>query len=107
MPNVKWPQTNLKSSRRDSVKIARRFNTGIELQCASSPAGTAEHARPFLPSLRDSVHFAAQPGVETPGYCRSPLRGGGIAQINNFLIAGAVGFDYNNQLNKTKNILWH
>ena len=65
-------QTNL--SRRDSLKIARRFNAGIGLDGASSPAGTAENARPFLPSLRDSVNIASQPGVETPGYCRSSLR---------------------------------
>ena len=65
-------QTNL--SRRDSMKIARRFNAGIGLDCASSPGGTAENARPFLPSLRDSVPIASQPGVETPGYCRSSRR---------------------------------
>ena len=68
---MKLAQTTL--SRRDSVKIARRFNAGNGLDCASSPAGTAENARPFLPSLRDSVHFASQPGVEPPGYCRSSL----------------------------------
>jgi hypothetical protein len=65
-------QTNL--SRRDSLKTARRFNAGIGLDCASSPGGTAENARPFRPSLRDSVPIASQPGVETPGYCRSSLR---------------------------------
>jgi hypothetical protein len=46
-------QTNL--SRRDSLKIARRFNAGIGLDCASSPVGTAETARPFRPSLRDKT----------------------------------------------------
>jgi hypothetical protein len=46
-------QTNL--SRRDSLKIARRFNAGIGLDCASSPGGTAENARPFRPSLRDKI----------------------------------------------------
>lgn len=61
-------------SRRDSLKIARRFNAGNGSVCASSPAGTAEPARSFRSSLRDSNHFAAQPGVETPGYCRSSLR---------------------------------
>ena len=75
-------QTDL--SQRDSMKIARRFNAGIGLDCASSPVGTAENARLFLPSLpsrlrfdatsRDSVPIASQPGVETPGYCRSSLR---------------------------------
>ena len=42
-------------SRRDSLKIARRFNAGIGLDCASSPVGTAENARPFRPSLRDKI----------------------------------------------------
>jgi hypothetical protein len=65
-------QTNL--SRRDSLKTARRFNAGIGLDGASSPGGTAENARPFRPSLRDPVLIASQPGVETPGYCRSSLR---------------------------------
>jgi len=46
-------QTNL--SRRDSLKIARRFNAGIGLDGASSPGGTAENARPFRPSLRDKI----------------------------------------------------
>jgi hypothetical protein len=86
-------QTNL--SRRDSMKIARRFNAGIGLDCASSPGGTAENARQFLPSLRDSVHITSQPGVETPGYCRSSLRDKIPAQMKtNFPIAGAAGVDY-------------
>jgi hypothetical protein len=46
-------QTNL--SRRDSLKIARRFNAGIGLDGASSPGGTVETARPFRPSLRDKT----------------------------------------------------
>jgi hypothetical protein len=38
-----------------------------------------EDARPTTlrqvrPSLRDLNHFATQPGVETPGYCRPSLR---------------------------------
>src|ERR1019366_2524334 len=41
-------------ARRDSLKIARRFNAGNGLACASSPAGTAEPVRPFRSSLRDS-----------------------------------------------------
>jgi len=65
-------RTNL--SRRDSLKTARRFNAGIGLDCASSPVGTVENARQFLPSLWDSVPIASQPGVETPGYCRSSRR---------------------------------
>jgi hypothetical protein len=69
---MKLAQTTL--SRRDSQKIARRFNAGNGLACASSPAGTAEPARPFRPSLRDSIHFASPPDVETPGYCRSSMR---------------------------------
>ena len=69
---MKMAQTNL--SRRDSVKIARRFNAGIGLDCELSPVGTAENARPFRPSLRDSIHITSEPGVETPGYCRSSLR---------------------------------
>ena len=109
---MKLAQTTL--SRRDSLKIARRFNAGNGLDCASSPAGTAEPARSFgvgsiaklvgraspraavrqtvlaaredarptefsrcrsfRSSLRDLNHFASQPGVETPGYCRSSLR---------------------------------
>ena len=80
---MKLAQTNLPSSRRDSLKIARRFNAGIRLVCASSPAGTAEPARQFRPSLpsplrfdatsRDLNRFAAQPGVKTPGYCHPSL----------------------------------
>src|ERR1035437_2763232 len=54
---MKLAQTTL--SRRDSLKIARRFNAGNGLACASSPAGTAENTRPFRPSLRDSIHFAS------------------------------------------------
>jgi hypothetical protein len=96
---MKLAQTNL--SRRDSLKIARRFNAGNGLACASSPAGARALARfnvhlpatqemsaplairtlkrrerraPGRPSLRDSIRFASQPGVETPGYCRSSLR---------------------------------
>jgi len=68
---MKLAQTTL--SRRDSLKIARRFNAGNGSPCASSPAGTAENARPFRPSLRDLNRFASQPGVKTPGYCRSSL----------------------------------
>ena len=68
---MKSAQTTL--SRRDSLKIARRFNAGNGLNCALSPIGTAENARPFLPSLRDSIRFASPPGVEMPGYCRSSL----------------------------------
>ena len=91
---MKLAQTNLQSSRRDSLKIARCFNAGIRLVCASSPAGTAEPARPFRPSLpsplrfrlhrisarrvaatsRDLNPFAAQPGVKTPGYSHPSLR---------------------------------
>jgi len=35
-------------SHRDSLKIARRFNAGYGLACASSPGGTAESARSFI-----------------------------------------------------------
>ena len=69
---MKLAQTTL--SRRDSLKIARRFNAGNGSPCASSPAGTAENVRPFQPSLWDSIHFASPPGVETPGYCHPSLR---------------------------------
>ncbi len=69
---MKLAQTTL--SRRDSLKIARRFNAGNGFDCASSPAGTAENIRQFRPSLRDLNHFTLRPGVETPGYCRSSLR---------------------------------
>lgn len=68
---MKLAQTTL--SRRDSQKIARRFNAGNGSPCPSSPVGTAEPGRPFRPSLRDLIHFASPPGVETPGYCRSSL----------------------------------
>jgi hypothetical protein len=44
------------------------------LVCASSPAGTDEPSRPFLPSLRDLNHFAVPPGVKTPSYSRPSLR---------------------------------
>jgi hypothetical protein len=63
----------LGSSRRDSLKIARRFNAGTGWQSAASPTGTAEIARPIRPSLRDLNRFSTLPGVETPGYCRSSL----------------------------------
>ena len=96
---MKLAQTTL--SRRDSLKIARRFNAGNGSPCASSPAGARASARfnvhlhetqgmsaplavrtlkrrerraPSQPSLRDLNRFASQPGVETPGYCRSSLR---------------------------------
>ena len=65
-------QANL--SRRDSVEIARRFNAGNRVGCAPRPAGTAENTRQIQPSLRDSAHFASQPGVETPGYCQSSFQ---------------------------------
>jgi hypothetical protein len=61
-------------SRRDNLKIARRFNAGIEWNCATSPEGTAEATRLFQSSLRDLSAFALPPGVETPGYCRVSLR---------------------------------
>ena len=61
-------------SRRDSQKTARRFNAGNGLACASSPAGTAENARPFRPSHRDLIHFVSQPGVKTQGYSHSSRR---------------------------------
>jgi hypothetical protein len=78
---MKLAQTTL--SRRDSLKIARRFNAGNRFVSAASPAGTAENARPFRSSLppalrsdatsRDLNSFAALPGVKTPGYSRSSL----------------------------------
>ena len=71
---MKLAQTNSQSSRRDSLKIARRFNAGIRLVDASSPAGTAEPSRQFRPSLRGLNPFAAQPGVKTPGYSHPSLR---------------------------------
>ena len=117
---MKLAQTTL--SRRDSLKIARRFNAGNGLVCASSPAGTAEparslgrgsipklvgrassravvrqtvlaaredarpttssHCRSVRSSLRDLNHFAAPPGVKTPGYCRSSLRDKTAADLN-------------------------
>jgi len=92
-------QTTL--SRRDSQKIARRFNAGNGSPCASSPVGARASARfnvhspetqemsaspsirtlkrrerraPSQPSLRDLNRFASQPGVKTPGYGHSLLR---------------------------------
>lgn len=65
-------QTDLSGlSQRDILKIARRFNAGTGLEMIASPAGTAERARPFQPSLRDSIHLVTQPAVETAGYYRS------------------------------------
>ena len=81
---MKLAQTIL--SRRDSLKIARRFNAGNGSACASSPAGTAGNARSFRSSLRDAVYFSSQPGVKKPGYGRSSLqdktvaRNGGIGE---------------------------
>jgi len=69
---MKLAQTTL--SRRDSLKIARRFNAGNGSPCASSPALRMQAACPFQPSLRDSIPFATSPGVETPGYGRSSFR---------------------------------
>ena len=73
-------QTNL--SRRDNMKIARRFNAGKGTVRASSPAGTPENARPILLSFRDVIHFASLPGANpdiqcrggTPGYSQASLR---------------------------------
>jgi hypothetical protein len=50
-------QTTL--SRRDSLKIARRFNAGNGSAYASSPAGTAENARTFRSSLWDKTAGAS------------------------------------------------
>jgi|SRR5665213_3214522 len=77
---MKLAQTTL--SRRDSLKIARRFNAGNAFDFASSPVGTTENARQFLSSLRDSIRFASQPGVKTPGYCRSSLRDKTAARLS-------------------------
>ncbi len=72
-------------SRRDIMKIARRFNAGNDGKCPS-PAGTADAAAfPALgragiafsesqPSLRDLSASRVPPGVETPGYYRASLR---------------------------------
>jgi hypothetical protein len=65
-------------SRRDIVRIARRFNVGNVEHNAPSPEGTAESwplqphhfSRPF--GTRHS--WLVRPGVETPGYCRLSLR---------------------------------
>ena len=54
---MKLAQTTL--SRRDSLKIARRFNAGNGLDCASSPVGTVEPARQFQSSLRDKTAGAS------------------------------------------------
>ena len=75
----------------DTLTIARRFNAGYGLACASSPGGTAESPRPFRPSLRDSIRFATQPGVETPGYCQSSLRDKTVARFDNLRRGGIFG----------------
>ena len=49
---MKLAQTNLQSSRRDSLKIARRFNAGIGSVCASSSAGMPADPR------GDALHLA-------------------------------------------------
>src|SRR6266576_510665 len=59
-------------SRRDTLKIARRFNVGNNSEGAS-PAGTADSAA--APALgRLAIASRVQPGVKTPGYHRSSLR---------------------------------
>src|ERR1035438_6914162 len=42
----------------------------------ASPVGTAERVpqNRLQPSLRDVPRIESEPGVETPGYCRLPLR---------------------------------
>ena len=48
-------------SRRDNMKIARRFNAGTGSEFDLSPEGTAEQTRPFRSSLRDFTHSVRQP----------------------------------------------
>ena len=62
------------SSRRDTMRIARRFNAGIMGKNAPRPEGTVEHdsdggwySRPFGTQLFGGL----VPGVETPGYSRA------------------------------------
>ena len=64
-------------SRRDIVRIARRFNAGDAETACRSPEGTAEPtsmmssvSRPF----GAGPFGAALPGVETPGYSHLSLR---------------------------------
>jgi len=58
-------------SRRDNMKIARRFNAGTGSEFDLSPEGTAGIHAHVQPSLRDFTHFVREPGVETPGYCQT------------------------------------
>ena len=54
-------------SRRDRVRIARRFNAGIRTPQTISPEGTADTTRTvrFQPSLRDSsFSFTAIPALK-------------------------------------------
>src|SRR6266496_2469135 len=72
-------------SRRDSLKTARRFKAGKNLE-GTSPAGTADSAAApalgrlakatseFQRSLRGLSTARVQPGVSTPGHYRSSLR---------------------------------
>ncbi len=78
------------ASRRDRVRIARRFNAARDPVTTESsvPKGRMmSFARgPFKPSLQDSARFCIQPGVKTPGYFRLFLRNRGIT----FLIAALL-----------------
>ncbi len=58
------------------LTIARRFNAGEAKKGTPRPEGTIENTPYFQPSLRDGPDLRVRsPGVETPRYCRKPLRG--------------------------------
>src|SRR5882672_6303555 len=59
---MKLAQTTL--SRRDSLKIARRFNAGNGLPCASSPPGARASAR-FNVHLHETQEMSAPLSVRT------------------------------------------
>jgi hypothetical protein len=56
----------------EQLRIARRFNAGISRHRPLSPEGTAEYST--VPTGLENV--ASYPGVKTPGYCQTSVRGG-------------------------------
>src|SRR5271157_5783871 len=72
-----------RSSRRDSMKIAQRFNAGLDAHKRSqAPPGAAEtemENRSAAP-MGLAGFSNAKPSVETLGYCRIPLRGKELRQ---------------------------
>src|SRR5262249_16430336 len=68
--------TSQSLSRRDTTKIARRFNAGIEVALFRVPKErlNGTNLPSFQSSLRDFSSLCGNPGVETPGYFQSSFQ---------------------------------